>query len=52
MNVLSKALIALGALVILGTAGSSDLDTISFAQILIQCGIGMAMCGCGYLARR
>lgn len=33
----------LGFMLMLGTAGSSDLDLIPFSQILIQSGIGLAM---------
>lgn len=36
-----------GFMVMLGTAGSGDLDLIPFSQILIQSGIGIAMLGGG-----
>lgn len=37
----------IGFALMLGTAGSSDLDLIPFSQILIQSGIGLAMFGGG-----
>lgn len=37
----------LGFALMLGTAGSGDLDLIPFSQILIQSGIGIAMLGGG-----
>lgn len=37
----------IGFALMLGTAGSSDLDLIPFSQILIQSGIGIAMFGGG-----
>lgn len=37
----------IGFMLMLGTAGSSDLDLIPFSQILIQSGIGLAMLGGG-----
>jgi hypothetical protein len=37
----------LGFILMLGTAGSSDLDLIPFSQILIQSSIGAAMFGGG-----
>ena len=50
-----KALHIIGAvmcggafLLLLGTAGSSDLDRISFSQIIIQCVIGLAVGGIGF----
>lgn len=37
-----------GFLLILGTAGSSDVEAITFAQLLIQSSIGLALLGGGY----
>ncbi len=41
------AVALVGFALMLGTAGSSDLDLIPFSQILIQSGIGLAMFGGG-----
>lgn len=43
MKTLRGILVALGIFVVLGTAGSSDLNTISLGQAALQCGIGSAM---------
>ena len=37
-----------GVLLILGTAGSSDVEAISFSQLLVQSCIGLALLGGGY----
>ena len=44
---LGKSLIALAAVFIYGTAGSSDLNTISFRQTLAQCVVGLIVIGIG-----
>lgn len=43
-----RALIALGFLLILGTAGLSDLDTIGFGEIVKRVAIGLALSGVGF----
>lgn len=43
---------AAGFFVLLGTAGSSDLNLIDFKTALIQSGIGLALFGVGYVGLR
>ena len=40
---ISKTLIAIGAILLLGTAGASDAATISFTQIFIQALISLGL---------
>ena len=44
---IGSVLIAAAFVFILGTAGASDLNTISFEQILAQCAISLAVGGIG-----
>lgn len=45
-------LITIGAILIIGTAGSSDLNTISIIQIILQSIIGIILCIIGYRLRQ
>ena len=49
INRTGRLLGALGALLILGTAGASDLGTIPMDRIILQCAIGFGLIGLGVL---
>jgi|LSQX01.1.fsa_nt_gb hypothetical protein len=41
-------LIAIGIILIIGTAGASDLGTITFGQIILQIALSFVLIGIGY----
>lgn len=43
MNRVKIILMTIGFLIILGTAGASDLNSISFEQLMIQISIGLML---------
>ena len=47
INKLSKILIGGGIFLIIGTAGSSDINAISMSQILSQCSFALALMSLG-----
>lgn len=49
LKVLSIASGFCGAFWILGTAGKSDLNLISFNQIIFRCLQGLSLCGISYI---
>ena len=48
LKVIAVVLMIGGFIFILGTAGSADLGTISFGQVVLQCIIGLCTIGGGY----
>lgn len=48
LKVIAGALMIGGFIFILGTAGSADLGTISFGQMVSQCIMGLCAIGGGY----
>lgn len=49
---LGSLLLGVGIVFIIGTSGSSDLNTILFNQIIEQVGLGVAISLIGYIMRR
>lgn len=43
---------AIGFVLIIGSAGSSDLELIDFKTLLIQSGLGLALTGIGFIGIR
>ena len=48
LHITGAILCGVAFMLLLGTAGSSDLDRISFEQIIIQCVIGLLVGGIGF----
>lgn len=48
VKVIGGVMFTSGLLLLIGTAGSSDLGTMSFGDILIQSGLGLLLLGVGY----
>ena len=49
LTILTVVFAIAGSIVILGTAGASDLNTIPFNQIVIQSFYGLFLCGIAYI---
>ena len=52
INRTSRFICALGALLVLGTAGASDHGTIPMDRIILQCAIGFGLIGLGALLNK
>ena len=48
-KIIGTVLLVVAFVLLLGTAGSSDLNAISFEQTLMQCGIGIVVGTVGYV---
>ena len=48
-QIIGAVLLVVAFVLLLGTAGSSDLNAISFEQTLMQCGIGIVVGAVGYV---
>jgi divalent metal cation (Fe/Co/Zn/Cd) transporter len=47
VDTISKIIIGVGLAIMIGTAGASDMNTISYAQIVTQSLIGVCVMGIG-----
>lgn len=51
-NIIFGLCMVVGFMILLGTAGASDLGTIEFKAIVVQSLIGLGVTGVGYLGLR